>query len=74
MTLQRAGTPAVVVTTTAFETLAHHEAHTLGMETLPLLVVDHPLGGEPAGADRDPGGARGARQLLARLGVRPPAG
>jgi hypothetical protein len=36
------------VTTTAFEGLARHEAHTLGMETLPLLVVQHPLGGEPA--------------------------
>ena len=66
MTLQRAGTPAVVVTTTAFETLAHHEAHTLGMEDIPLLVVDHPLGGElPARiAER---AARAATQLLARL-------
>ncbi len=66
MSLQRAGTPAVVVTTTAFETLAHHEAHTLGMEDLPLLVVDHPLGGEaPARiAER---AARAATQLLARL-------
>jgi hypothetical protein len=64
--LQRAGTPAVVVTTTAFETLAHHEAYTLGMEHLPLLVVDHPLGGEPPAriAERV---ARAANQLLARL-------
>ena len=73
MTLQRAGTPAVVVTTTAFETLAHHEAHTLGMENLPLLVVDHPLGGEPA--ERiERRAAHAASQLLARLGGRPPAG
>jgi hypothetical protein len=66
VSLQRAGTPAVVVTTTAFETLAHHEAHTLGMEDLPLLVVDHPLGGEPPAriAER---AARAATQLLARL-------
>jgi hypothetical protein len=70
VTLQRAGTPAVVVTTTAFETLAHHEAHTLGMESLPLLVVDHPLGGEPA--ERiELRAANAARQLLARLGVKP---
>ena len=68
MTLQRAGTPAVVVTTTAFETLAHHEAHTLGMEDLPLLVVDHPLGGEPA--ERiEARAARAASQLLTRLGA-----
>jgi hypothetical protein len=67
VTLGRAGTPAVVVTTTAFETLAHHEAHTLGMEDLPLLVIDHPLGGEPVGRVADKA-ARAAVQLLARLG------
>jgi hypothetical protein len=73
VTLQRAGTPAVVVTTTAFETLAHHEAHTLGMEALPLLVVDHPLGGEPV--ERiETRAARAASQLLARLGAPPSAG
>jgi hypothetical protein len=63
----------VVVTTTAFLTLAHHEAHTLGMEDLPLLVVDHPLGGEP----RERIEARAARatsQLLTRLGAPPARG
>jgi hypothetical protein len=73
VTLQRAGTPAVVVTTTAFETLAHHEAHTLGMEDLALLVVDHPLGGEPP-ARIEVRAAHAVRQLLTRLGARPPAG
>jgi hypothetical protein len=73
VTLQRAGTPAVVVTTTAFETLAQHEAHTLGMEDLPLLVVDHPLGGEPP--ERiELRAARAARELLTRLGARAPVG
>jgi hypothetical protein len=68
VTLERAGTPAVVVTTTAFEALAHHEAHTLGMEDLPLLVIDHPLGGEPP--DRVAAkAARAVSQLLARLGA-----
>ena len=67
MTLERAGTPAVVVTTTAFETLAHHEAHTLGMEDLPFLVIDHPLGGEPSARVADKA-ARAAAQLVARLG------
>ena len=70
MTLQRAGTPAVVVTTTAFETLARHEAHTLGMEGLPLLVVDHPLGGEPA--ERiETRAARAVSQLLERRAAVP---
>jgi hypothetical protein len=67
VTLERAGTPAVVVTTTAFETLARHEAHTLGMEALPLLVVDHPLGGEPPARVTDKA-ARAMAQLAARLG------
>ena len=63
----------MVVTTTAFETLARHEAHTLGMEDLPLLVVDHPLGGEPR--ERiEIRAARAAGQLLTRLGAPPPAG
>jgi hypothetical protein len=73
VTLQRAGTPAVVVTTTAFETLARHEAHTLGMEDLPLLVVDHPLGGEPP-ARIEIRAARAVSQLQTRLGARSPAG
>jgi hypothetical protein len=73
VTLQRAGTPAVVVTTTAFEMLAHHEAHSLGMEDLPLLVVDHPLGGEPP-ARIEIRAARAASQLLTRLHPRAPTG
>ena len=57
----------MVVTTSAFETLAHHEAHTLGMEGLPLLVIDHPLGGEPP--DRVAAkAAHTVAQLVARLG------
>jgi hypothetical protein len=57
----------VVVTTTAFEKLAHHEAHTLGMEGLPLVVVDHPLGGEPPARVAEKA-ARAVAQLAARLG------
>ena len=54
------------MTTTAFEALARHEAHTLGMEALPLLVVEHPLGGEPPErvAER---AAAAVAQLAARL-------
>ncbi len=67
MTLERRGIPAAVVTTTAFETLAHHEAHTLGMEALPLLVVDHPLGGEPPDRVAEKA-ARAVAQLAALIG------
>ena len=67
MTLERAGIPAVVVTTTAFEPLAHHEAHTLGMEALPLLVIDHPLGGESPERVAEKA-ARAVTQLVSRLG------
>lgn len=67
MTLERAGLPAVVVTTTAFETLARKEAYALGMEALPLLVVEHPLGGQgPEGVTRR--AEQALAQLLARLG------
>jgi hypothetical protein len=57
----------VVVATTAFETLAHHEAHTLGMEGLPLLVIQHPLGAEPPARVAEKA-ARAVAQLAARLG------
>jgi hypothetical protein len=65
VTLERVGTPAVVVTTTAFETLARHEAYTLGMAELPLLVIDHPLGGEPPERVAAKA-ARAVSQLVAR--------
>ena len=67
MTLERAGTPAVVVTTTAFERLAHHEAHTLGMEGLSLVVIDHPLGGEPPERVAEKA-AQAVVQLIRQLG------
>ncbi|HEV8309468.1 MAG TPA: hypothetical protein VGW35_17545 [Methylomirabilota bacterium] len=67
MALARAGTPAAVITTTAFEALAHHEAYTLGMEALPFLVIEHPLGGEPPERVAEKA-ARAVAQLAARLG------
>ena len=65
MALEREGIPAAVVTTTAFERLARHEASALGMETLPVLVIDHPLGGEPPERVADKA-ARAVAQLVAR--------
>lgn len=39
--------PTAVVATTAFRELALQAARALGTSTLPLLVIEHPLGGEP---------------------------
>ena len=43
----KAGTPAGLISTAAFHRLARGEMAALGAAALPLLVVDHPLGGEP---------------------------
>ena len=40
------GTPAGLIGTTAFQGLAVSELTALGAAGLPLLVVQHPLGGE----------------------------
>jgi hypothetical protein len=43
----RLGTPAALIGTTAFQGLAVSELGSLGVAGLPLLVIQHPLGGEP---------------------------
>jgi predicted Zn-dependent protease len=42
----KAGVPAAMVTTSAFHTLADNERRAKGVPDLPLLLIDHPLGGE----------------------------
>jgi hypothetical protein len=42
----KAGVPAAMVTTTAFRTLADNERRAKGIPDLPLLMIEHPLGGE----------------------------
>jgi len=42
----RLGTSAGLIATTAFQGLAVSELSSLGVAGLPLLVVQHPLGGE----------------------------
>jgi hypothetical protein len=44
----KAGVPAALVTTTAFRTLADNERRAKGVHDLPLLMIEHPLGGEEA--------------------------
>ncbi len=46
MELAKAGTPAGLIATSAFQPLAVSELRALGVAGLPLLVIDHPLGGE----------------------------
>jgi hypothetical protein len=42
----KAEVPAALVTTTAFRTLADNERRAKGIPDLPLLMIEHPLGGE----------------------------
>jgi hypothetical protein len=44
------GTAAGLIATTAFQGLAVSELGALGVAGLPLLVIQHPLGGERAEA------------------------
>jgi len=54
-----------LIATTAFQGLAVSELAALGVSGLPLLVIDHPLGGEkPEGVSRR---ARQAVEQLASL-------
>jgi hypothetical protein len=66
--LARGGTPAGLITTTMFQKLALGEMTALGALGLPLLVIQHPLGGEP----HDAVGRRVAQameQLVSLLGA-----
>ena len=56
------GTPAGLIGTTAFQGLAVSELTALGAAGLPLLVVQHPLGGE-----RPESVARRAQQAIEQL-------
>ena len=56
------GTPAGLIGTTAFQGLAVSELTSLGVAGLPLLMIEHPLGGE-----RPESVARRAQQALEQL-------
>ena len=60
--MAKAGTPAGLIGTTAFQRLAVGEMTALGITGLPLLMVDHALGGE-----RPEGVARRAHQAVEQL-------
>ena len=64
MELARAGTPAGLITTTVFQRLALGEMAALGATGLPLLVIQHPLGGEPP-----EGVSRRVEQAVEQLGA-----
>jgi hypothetical protein len=60
--LAKAGTPSAVIGTTVFQGLAHSEVRALGISGLPLVTIEHPLGGE-----RSEGISRRARQAVDQL-------
>src|SRR5205809_7338305 len=62
MQLAKTGTPSGLIATSAFQGLAVSELGALGVAGLPLLVVEHPLGGE-----RPEAIARRARQAVEQL-------
>jgi hypothetical protein len=67
--LIQGGTPAGLITTSVFERLAQGEMSALGALGLPLIVIEHPLGGEaPEGVGRRV--AQAADQLPGLLGGR----
>ncbi len=48
--MAKVGTPSGLITTTAFQGLAVRQLSARGVTGLPLLVIEHPLGGERAEA------------------------
>lgn len=61
--MAKQGTPAGLISTTVFQKLALSEMTALGATMLPLLVVQHPLGGE-----KPEGVSRRAAQAVEQLG------
>ncbi|MBI3966340.1 MAG: hypothetical protein HY329_11970 [Chloroflexi bacterium] len=47
MELDKAGVATAVLCSTPFVAMAKAEAAALGLPDLPIIVVDHPLGGQP---------------------------
>ena len=68
MELAKGGTPAGLIATVAFQPLAVSELGARGLGGLPLIVIDHPLGGEkPEGVLRR--AHQAVEELVALLGV-----
>jgi hypothetical protein len=44
--LERKGIATVTICTDAFVALAREESRNLGMSDLPLVIIEHPIGGE----------------------------
>ncbi len=60
--MAKIGTAAGLITTTAFQGLAVRQLSARGVAGLPLLVIEHPLGGE-----RPESVARRAQQAVEQL-------
>jgi hypothetical protein len=73
MEVAKAGTPAGLIATSVFRKLAEAEMASLGITALPVLVVDHPLGGErPEAVGRR--AEQAVAQLVGLMGLGRPAG
>ena len=46
MELAKGGTPVGLIATVTFQPLAVSQLQALGLGGLPLIIIDHPLGGE----------------------------
>lgn len=60
----KGGTPAGLIATTAFQNLAVSEMAALGVSGVPLVVIEHPLGGQ-----RPESVARRAEQAVEQLAI-----
>jgi len=60
-----------MITTSAFRTLAENERRAKGVPDLPLLIIDHPLGGETLDgvARRAEQAARAVAEALCAVGA-----
>ena len=60
--MAKRGTPSALIGTTVFQNLAVSEMAALGATALPLIVIQHPLGGEKPDAV-----SRRAREAVEQL-------
>ena len=65
--MAKRGTPSGLIGTTVFQNLAVSEMAALGVTGLPLIVIEHPLGGEkPEAVSRR--ALQAVEQLVSLLG------
>lgn len=66
MELEKRGIPTVTIVGETFRTIATYESEGLGLPTLPLCIVEYPMGGVPT-EEAVARAHRGFDQILAGL-------